>query len=123
MDDITGQLGGLISQVFTLPNFVFCLAIWAIVAIPKKYLAIKYPDLDKNKYYTGLILPSAPIIVGAILALCMPHFTYPALFIGKGSRVLFGIFAGFMSSHVVRVVKSLLKKAGDDSPNSTGDLS
>ena len=56
MDDITYQLGGLISQIFTLPNFVFCLAIWAIIAMPKKYFAIKHPEWDKNKYYTGLIL-------------------------------------------------------------------
>ena len=121
--EILPQLTGLTTQLFTLTNFVFCLAIWAIIAMPKKYFAIKHPEWNNNKYYTGLILPSAPIVVGALLALFMPHFAYPALFVGKGSRVLFGVFAGFMSSHVVRVVKSLLKKAGDDSPNSTGDLS
>lgn len=120
MNDNFLGTANLVGQIFTIQNFVFCIAIWAIVFFPRRFITLKFPQLEKNKYYNGLILPVAPLLVGVILAVFIPSIA-PAMFVGKGAVAMFGLFCGLMSSHVYKIVKSLLKKAGDDSPDSTVD--
>lgn len=110
-----------LTNLFSLVFFVFAFGINIVVialrtgfeAIFKKLKFIKSVKL-KNTFYdlwNELILPIAPIVIGALLAYFIKDYPYPAEFaVSSSGRIFFGLIAGFFSSSVYKFAKFYVKK-------------
>lgn len=109
------------SQLFTVANVLFCLAIAGLVQIQKKlaeWILVKinwfaanvwpkkvWPDLVKSKLWTEVFVPAGPLGTGMIMALILEEYPYPEMFGSGDARLIFGLGCGLLSGFVWRVVK------------------
>ena len=100
-------------QALTFSNlwavFVFCLGIYALSAVIRMWVEIWKPTLKTSNVWTLGVLPTTPILLGALLALVATKFPYPSLVHATSTRVLFGVTCGLFSGWVYRIVKSIIK--------------
>lgn len=93
---------------------ILCVCTYLATWLVKKGTEIIFPQWqdESNKWeklYKEVFLPIFPAIVGGLICL-INTLPYPEM-IGdsKAAHVLFGLFCGFCSSYVVRIVKGQLK--------------
>ena len=93
---------------------IVCVASWFATWLIRKGTYILFPQWgdESNKWekiYKEVILPALPALLGGFICL-FDGLPYPeALGASQAAHVLFGVFCGFCSAYVVRVVKSQLK--------------
>lgn len=115
--DPTAALTGL----FTLPFLVLCIIIGLIVAgfrwtVEKaaKKIAPVFPDKYEPWWmwaWREVVLPVSPMVFGAILALLVSDYPYPAPFDQSTSaRIFIGVIAGLASGFLYPRVMFYLKK-------------
>lgn len=91
----------------------FGLAIAAIVFVTRKFVEYGLDNCKslskESKFWNDLILPVYPIFLGPFLAIFLKSFPYPdGLGATGGTRTIWGLVAGLLSTVLYRVVKSLL---------------
>jgi hypothetical protein len=101
-------LQALLSWQFVL----FCVSVAActhVIRIVVDFiLRSKNIEPKNNLFWTDLVLPILPVILGSAGAVLAKQYPYP-LDIGSGSgRFAFGLCAGLLSGLVWRVVKSMI---------------
>lgn len=114
-----------IFQTFVSWQFlIFSTAIVAIVFVTRKiaeYLLANWkPAAKESKLWNDLILPILPIFVGSIGALIFKKYPYPDGLVSGGSRFIFGLVAGLLSTVLYRLVLSkLVAQMGANSQSTT----
>ena len=100
---------------FSWQFIMFCLALATVTFVMRKvaeYLLETatptnvHPQL--SKFWTDLVMPLAPIFIGAGLAAIAKQYPYPAAISSLSGRVCFGSVAGLLSGTVYRMVGSFL---------------
>lgn len=107
----------ILDTLLTLNNLIFCLFLALIVWIGRRLVEYIWKNSKTNKVWNELALPMSPILLGAIIAPLVRMYPFPADFSSTSGRVLFGTVLGFISAHVFKIVKGMLKQkekeAGD----------
>ena len=117
--DPTSALAGLLS----VPFLVLCVVIGLLVSVfrkgvemgAKKFIAPIFPDKYESWWkwaWKEVILPGAPLVIGAAMAILISDYPYPAPFGETASARLFlGIIAGLASGFLYPRVMFYLRKA------------
>ena len=107
-------------QLLSLENLILCLAIVAIVWAHRKSFElfsvhVLKRDLHKSDWWTELIIPLTPLVVGASIVM-IPGLPVPELFSASlGAKAVFGTGLGLISGLLYRLVKkNLLVKLGKE---------
>lgn len=115
-------------SVNLFPTIVFCVVVWAMVMLQRRFLeTVVFPiikkktgkDINKSLFYQEVSLPSGPIGTSVILALLLPGYPLPAIAAGailgiNVGRVFIGIFLGLFCGFIYRMVKKyFFVKVGD----------
>lgn len=104
-------------RIFLTWQFMFfCLGIAAITFVFRKILEFtvlnnpKLPGNPKSRIWRELILPIAPVLLGAVAGFFAVQYPYPdGLVHSAYGRISFGLVAGLLSGLAYRVVIGLLK--------------
>jgi hypothetical protein len=111
-ESISTSLGELLS----VSTLVFCIVVSMTVQFIRfvverlaKRVSFIFPDKWESFWiatWREYILPTMPIVVGAVFAWLIPTYPYPAIFSASASaRVFFGIVAGLFSGYVYKIVR------------------
>lgn len=105
-----------ILSVFLSWQFImFSLGIYVITWMMRTLLEYKFPKIIVNKFYSEIVLPFTPVIVGAMVAFFATQYAYPPGISALSGRLVFGATTGMFSGLIFRVIKSMLKsKLGTD---------
>lgn len=91
---------------------IFSMAIASIIFVIRKvaeYLMDNYASAAKeSKLWNELILPILPVFLGSFGAYFFKSYPYPNGLTSSGSRIVFGLVAGLLSTLLYRVIKALL---------------
>lgn len=102
----------ILQTLFSWQFVVFGLAIAAIVFVLRKiaeYILSAYNlNSKESKLWQDLILPILPVVLGAVAGFLFTTYPYPDGLTTSGSRVIFGLVAGLLSTLFYRLIKSLL---------------
>jgi uncharacterized BrkB/YihY/UPF0761 family membrane protein len=110
-----------LTSFFSIQTLVFCIVVYFAVqgfrtiseAIAKKVSMQRFEHLNQHisDAWTNVILPSAPIVIGGLIAAFILSYPYPPPF-DKGlySRVFYGIVCGGACSEVYRFFRFYVKK-------------
>lgn len=66
------------------------------------------PAAKESKLWNELLLPILPVVLGSVGALVFKTYPYPDNLTTSGSRFIFGLVAGLLSTLFYRVIKALL---------------
>jgi Na+/H+-dicarboxylate symporter len=120
-----------LSSLFTLPMFVLCIVIGIIVAGFRKVMEkfaqkINYILPDKyeplgNWFWREIILPGAPLVVGASIAFFIKDYPFPEPFAASVSAkvfvgILVGLVSGWLYPRVIFYLKAFSKAPQDKTP-------
>ena len=115
---------GVLEQLLTTYNLIFCLAVVALVWVQRRgaeVLAHKLgKELKNSEIWTEFLVPIGPIGTGALLTL-IPQLAVPELFAeGMLNRMVFGVGMGLISGLIYRLVKkNVLDKMGKKDEETT----
>lgn len=85
-----------LNELFSISFIMLSLAIYAVMFALKTAAEFALKDKAKSKVWTDLVLPIAPVLIGAVVG----HFATLG--------VVTGLVAGLLSGLVYRVAKSFL---------------
>lgn len=102
MDDAIKGFFNVYVALFCLTIYVFTFAIRTVVDRALRGRPV-LADLWSEVGVTIL-----PIVIGAVCALVMKTYPYPALIVEKGIRLFFGVTMGFFSSWVYKFVRGTM---------------
>lgn len=115
MDEIIASLTNLFGPAF----LVLCVVVYVLVELQRRILELFFskfmPSMLKegkwqNKLWSDILLPSGAPGTGMLFTWLIDSYPYPDLFTGSVSnRIVWGIFAGFFSGYVYRIVKQVFK--------------
>lgn len=102
------------TDLFSFDLVAFCLAIVAIVWVIRKAVETNIPKIVDKTFWKGFLVPSMPVMIGGGGAVVLNKYPFPDTFgIYWGSRLVFGLFAGFISGWVYLIIKkTFLDKIG-----------
>lgn len=102
-------------------TLLFCLGVYILVFTIRKAVEWKWPVVTgKDTFWEDVALPTMPWLFGALIALVVKSYPYPAVIHTAIARVFYGAVCGFFSAWVYKVIKSLAKsKLGVEVPDST----
>lgn len=104
-----------ILQILLSWQFIlFGLAVAALVYVLRivvEYVLISF-NIDPKipKWWNDLVLPVLPVVLGPMCSIFIKTFPYPDGLITVGSRLIFGLVAGLLSTLLYRIVKALLSQ-------------
>lgn len=104
-----------ILQTFLSWQFlIFGVGVVAVVFVLRKIgeygLANWKPLMKESKLWNDLLMPILPIIVGALGALAIRSYPYPNNLTSGGSRFVFGLGAGLLSTVLYRLITALISQ-------------
>ena len=92
---------------FLTSNFVmFSLGIMAIMSIFRTFIEYFIPLAKVSKVWNGLILITAPVIIGGLFGWLIKAYPYGVQ--GTATHIMFGAVAGMLSGIIFKVIKDLL---------------
>lgn len=98
-----------------LPSIVFCVLVYAAVLGQRKVLERVWKKASDNWYWKEVFLPAGPYGTAAILAMVIPSWPFPEMFMQSWTlHVAFAVFLGAVSGQVYRTLWSYLKKKKAD---------
>lgn len=102
-------------DILTWQTLVFTLAIFIFSLLIRRMLEAAFPTLTdatpmnfSQRFWEEVLLPSLPVLVGALFALLVKNWPYPKAMIPTGPRVIYGVVCGFFSTWAYRVLKAIL---------------
>lgn len=108
-------MDSILSTLLSWQFVVFGLAVVAALFVFRRiveYTLDIYFKVDKQsklyKFWTELLLPTLPMLLGSGGAVLISTFPYPNDLTTVGSRFVFGLVAGLMSGLLYRIIKSTL---------------
>lgn len=118
-------MDNLLSTFLTWQFMLFSLSVVTVTYVVRKIVEyIGGPTMFKNKFWNELFLPIAPIVNGGFIAWLIPMYPYPEDIKSVGTKILFGLVAGFLSGTTYKIFKGLLKQKSpelaDKLPDSLG---
>lgn len=94
-----------------LPSIVFAVLVYALVLGQRKIVERIWKGAPNNWYWKEVLLPAGPFGTGAILAMIIPSWPFPEMFMEPYMlHVAFGVFLGAISGQVYRTLWAYLKK-------------
>lgn len=100
---------------------MYCLGVFALSLGVRRVVEVAYPKAKVSLWWTDVILPGVPILLGALIGLVAKKFPFPAPIAVLSGRLLYGVVAGFLSGWVYRMVRGALKaKSGVELPDPPG---
>lgn len=111
----------VLTQFFSIETVVFCIGIYMLVLGFRKaiesaapYIAPIFPDKFEPwwiEFWREWLLPNAPIIFGALIAVFVVDYPYPEVFAKSWpGRFFFGLVAGGASGNTYRFANYYIKK-------------
>lgn len=102
-----------ILQIFLSWQFlIFGVGVCAVVFVLRKVaeysLANWKPLMKESKLWNELLMPISPIFVGVIGALAIRSYPYPNNLTSGGSRFIFGLGAGLLSTVLYRLITAVI---------------
>lgn len=95
-----------LEQFLTMPMIVYCLVIWCLVWAQRKGIEMAFPKLKNAKVWRELLVPVAPLGVGALLAIPLSMYPFPESFANHWTgRAAVGLVCGLGSGVVYRLAK------------------
>lgn len=98
-----------LQAIFSWNFLLFSLTIFTIIWIIRSILEYFAPKLTTNMLWSNLILPIAPVFVGAITAYEATQYPFPDGLTSISARLMFGTVSGMFSGLVYQVAKGMLK--------------
>ncbi len=100
-----------LTALFSIQFILFGLMLASLTWIGRKIIEylIKNKTLQPVNIWNDLVLPVAPIILGALIGLIATKYPYPSGVSVVSGRVAFGLAAGLISSLLYRLIKSFIK--------------
>jgi hypothetical protein len=104
-------LQALLSWQFLL----FCLSITAFTHVTRLLADYAITNITKveaktNHFWTEVILPILPVLLGSSVAMIIVQYPYPEGIVSLGGRFVFGLAAGLLSGLIWRIIKAMLNK-------------
>jgi hypothetical protein len=97
---------------FLTSNFLFfSLGVMAFIFVVRTALEYFFPKLKTLTIWNNLVLPTAPVLIGGIMAFFLkayPYSTGTLALTSPWDHILFGAIAGLLSGLIFRVIKGLL---------------
>lgn len=112
----------VLSQLLTVANILFCLAIAGLVQIQRKFFEwvldkinwfvadvwpkpkTAWPKLNETKLWK-IMVTAGPLGTGMLMALILDSYPYPEMFSSGDARVVFGLGCGLLSGLVWAAVQ------------------
>jgi len=93
------------------PSLVYCLACYALVRAIRRLVEGFRPDVQDKAWWNKGLLEAMPAIVGGAMAALVSAYPFPGFtHTSLSTRVLYGIFLGFFSAVVYKVLRATVKK-------------
>lgn len=108
-------------QFLTWQFVLFCMFVVAITQVIRNVVEFSFKDSKTTNVWTKLILPTTPILIGAILGFFLKG-PYPDGISVRDSQIVFGTVAGMFSTILYRVLKNMLKARLSDPEEAEEDL-
>lgn len=102
----------LLQTLFSWQFVLFSLAIAAVMFVFRT--SVEYAltawkaSVKESKFWTDLILPILPVILGGLGGILFKNYPYPNDLKTIGDRFIFGAVAGLLSTLLYRVLKALM---------------
>jgi phosphoglycerol transferase MdoB-like AlkP superfamily enzyme len=98
----------LLSWQFILFGLAVAGIVYVVRILVEYFLQLAKKDPKTSKFWSELVLPILPVVLGAVAAVKFKSFPYPDGLVTRGDRIIFGLVAGLLSTLLYRVVKGLL---------------
>lgn len=98
----------LLSWQFILFGLAVAGVVYVIRILVEYFIQLAKKDPKTSKLWSELLLPTMPVVLGALGAVYFKSFPYPDGLVTKSDRVIFGLVAGLLSTLMYRVIKGLL---------------
>ena len=101
-----------LSVLFSWQTVLMCLAIYGIVFIFRRFLeGIRWLDLKDKIYWRDVIIPTSPLIFGALIGVlpASSNLTPGSIGATMFNRIIFCLVCGLASSYVYAKVFALIK--------------
>lgn len=97
-------------KFFNWEVVAFAVGLYILVFILRRLVEGFWKKALANYYWSEIVLPILPPVLGALIALVAVSYPYPEIVKTAGVRVFYGLGMGFFSGWAYRVFKSVLKK-------------
>jgi phosphoglycerol transferase MdoB-like AlkP superfamily enzyme len=98
----------LLSWQFILFGLAVAGIVYVVRILVEYFIQLAKKDPKTSKFWSELVLPILPVVLGAVAAVKFKSFPYPDGLVTRGDRIIFGLVAGLLSTLLYRVVKGLL---------------
>ena len=102
-------------DILTWQTLVFTLAIFIFSFLLRRTLEVLFPTLSRGtplsmaqRVWEELLLPSTPVLVGALMGGLLKNWLYPPALVTTGQHIIYGVVCGFFSGYAYKILKSLL---------------
>ena len=102
-----------LNSLLSFQTLFLAMAIGVIVALIRRPLEFRFPKLRTSEAWGKLAVPSASVLIGALLAMVTTVLPAEILDGNLIDRALHGGIAGFLASYVFRGVRGLLRGLSD----------
>ena len=129
MDQVVSQLLSYKTVMLMVAVFIGTFFIRRIVETAMPQLKKAADEMAHAQTYTNhgavwwnqVILPAIPVVLGAVLALCVKDLAALENFSSKGGLALYGSISGWFSAFGYKLLRRVVKqKTGVDLPNGNG---
>lgn len=97
----------VLSDFLSWQFIVFSLVLAGIVETVRRFVEYFEKDVKDLDLWNKLILPTMPVVLGALLGLLIKAYPYPSDFSSTWGRVFWGFVAGLVSTFLYRLVKAM----------------
>ena len=96
-----------------LPTLIFAVVVYLLTlglrVVMDRFVS---PKVKEDKLYADLLLPTMPVLIGALLALPLSKYPFPEEISNWYVRLFYGAVVGLFSGYLYRVIKAVLSKFG-----------
>lgn len=88
---------------------MFSVAVWIIVFLIRRVAELARPTLKFRPWWRNGVLVVLPPVLGVLLVLVMPTYSWPELLQSRADKILTGLCCGFFCGWTYKLVKGLLR--------------
>ena len=100
----------LFDVFFSPQTIMLCLGIYAATFMVRRIVETTWPKIGTKLYYSKILLPGTPLVIGMALGFFMKDFGWPEMVgTSAGGRMLFGVICGLLSAGAYNRIREWLK--------------